>query len=180
MFADPSSEAARTRPLLRLIPYLKVSRTRLLTGCLMVLLTNLAAVAGPWVLREATNALQSEGLDPSKIGVYALLIVLLSATEGVFLFLMRRIMIGVSRLIEYDLRNDLFRHLQRLSASFFQRHPTGDLMARATHDLSAVRMVLGPGIMYSINTFFTATLTISVLVTISFSLAMSQGALFRV
>ena len=69
--------------------------------------------------------------------------------EGGFRFLMRRILIGVSRKIEFDLRNDLFRHLQSLTLGFFQSHPTGDLMARATNDLSAVRSVLGPGIMYS-------------------------------
>ncbi len=137
----------------------------------MVLLTNMAAVVVPWILREATNALQASGMTATVITTYALLIVLVSAVEGVFRFQMRRILIGVSRVIEYDLRNDLFRHLERMSAPFFQRYSTGDLMARATNDLSAVRSVLGPGIMYSVNTFFTTLLTVSILLSLSPRLA---------
>jgi ATP-binding cassette subfamily B protein len=94
-----------------------------------------------------------------------------STVEGILRFLMRRILIGASRDIEYDLRNDLFAHLQTLSPSYYHRHPTGDIMSRATNDLNAVRMVLGPGIMYSLNTLFTAVLTIGILVTIDFRLA---------
>jgi ATP-binding cassette subfamily B protein len=80
------------------------------------------------------------------------MIVLFAIAEGFFLFLMRKIMIGVSRYIEYDLRNDLFAHLLALSRRYYQNHKTGDIMSRATNDLSAVRMLLGPGIMYSVNT----------------------------
>ena len=76
----------------------------------------------------------------------------LSTLSGVFLFLTRWIMIGISREIEFDLRNDLFRHLEKQSASFYQEHRTGDIMARMTNDLNAVRMLLGPAIMYSANT----------------------------
>ena len=76
----------------------------------------------------------------------------ISATKGVFLFLTRWIIIGISRDIELDLRNDLFRHLERQSAAYFQQHRTGDIMARMTNDLNAVRMLLGPAIMYSANT----------------------------
>jgi ATP-binding cassette, subfamily B, multidrug efflux pump len=137
----------------------------------MVLLTNMAAVVVPWILREATNALQTSGMTATVITTYALLIVLVSAVEGVFRLQMRRILIGVSRVIEYDLRNDLFRHLERMSTPFFQRYSTGDLMARATNDLSAVRSVLGPGIMYSVNTFFTTLLTVSILLSLSPRLA---------
>jgi len=133
----------------------------------MVLLTNMAAVVSPWILRAAVNHFQSASLEMRLILVYAGLIVVFSLIEGVFRFLMRRILIGVSRHIEYHLRNDLFAHLQTLSASFYQRNPTGDLMARATNDLAAVRAVLGPGIMYSINTFFTSVIVISLLISIS-------------
>src|SRR5205085_1935451 len=73
-------------------------------------------------------------------------------SNGIFQYLTRKIMIGVSRDIEFDLRNDLFRHLEGLSYSFYQRTRTGDVMARATNDLNAVRMLLGPAIMYSANT----------------------------
>ena len=76
----------------------------------------------------------------------------ISAAKGVFLFLTRWIIIGISREIEFDLRNDLFRHLERQPAAYFQQHRTGDIMARMTNDLNAVRMLLGPAIMYSANT----------------------------
>lgn len=161
----------RERPLLRLLPYLSRYRTALILGSGMVLLTNLAAVCSPWVLREATNALQTAEVSASSIARYALLIIGLSIVEGLFLYGMRQVMIGVSRRIEYDLRNDLYRHLQSLPAAYFQANPTGDLMARATNDLSAVRSVLGPGIMYSVNTFFNVVLTVSVLLSVSPRLA---------
>ena len=80
-----------------------------------------------------------------------------AAVRGIFLFLTRWIVIGISRDIEFDLRNDLFAHLETLSYSYYQRTRTGDIMARVTNDLNAVRMLLGPAIMYSANTIvFTA------------------------
>src|SRR5207342_2001578 len=92
-----------------------------------------------------------------KLLVYSLQLLGVAAIKGVFQFLTRWIMIGISREIEFDLRNDLFRHLERLSYSYYQRNRTGDIMARATNDLNAVRMLLGPAIMYSANTIvFTA------------------------
>ena len=83
---------------------------------------------------------------------YALLIVGIALVKGIFQFLTRYIVIGISRDIEFDLRNDLFAHLERLSYSYYQRNRTGDIMARATNDLNAVRNLLGPAIMYSANT----------------------------
>lgn len=160
----------RKRQLFTLIPYLKKYQAKIIIGATMVLLTNIVAVVSPWILRNAIDRLY---LDISRdiLLYYASLLIAASAVEGLFRFLMRRILIGVSRNIEYDLRNDLFSHLQSLSPSFYQRNPTGDIMSRATNDLSAVRMVLGPGIMYSINTLFTAVLTISILVTLNLQLA---------
>src|SRR5213075_2888390 len=92
-----------------------------------------------------------------KILIYSLLLVGLALSKGIFQFLTRWLVIGISREIEYDLRNDLFLHLESLSYSFYQKTRTGDIMARATNDLNAVRMLLGPAIMYSANTIiFTA------------------------
>ena len=136
----------------------------------MVLITNLAAVASPWILRNAIDHLYLE-ISRGILLFYSLLIIGASLVEGTLRFLMRRILIGVSRNIEYDLRNDLFAHLQSLTPAFYQRTPTGDLMSRATNDLSALRMVLGPGIMYSMNTLFTAVLVIGILVRIDAGLA---------
>ena len=161
----------RKRHLLALIPYLKRYKKFLIIGATMVLLTNVVAVIFPWILRNAIDQLYQE-ISRDILLYYALLMIAASILEGIFRFLMRRILIGVSRKIEYDLRNDLFAHLQSLSPSFYQRNPTGDIMSRATNDLSAVRMVLGPGIMYSINTIFTAVLTIGILVSIEARLAL--------
>src|SRR4030095_16159325 len=85
-------------------------------------------------------------------------------------FLMRRLIIGVSRQIEYSIRSDLFRHLETLPASFFQKNKTGDLMSRATNDLSNVRMLLGPGIMYSANTIVVAVMAIMLMLRINWQL----------
>ena len=161
---------ARHRQLSPLLPYLGRYRGALAWGTLMVLLTNSAAVSAPWILRSAIDDL-SQSLTRNKLLFYAALIFGISLVEGIFRFLMRRILIGVSRKIELDLRNDLFRHLQKLTLGFFQSHPTGDLMARATNDLSAVRSVLGPGIMYSLNTLFTTLLAVTLLVSIHPQLA---------
>src|SRR6185295_13448107 len=83
-----------------------------------------------------------------------------SLISGIFLFLQRRILIGMSRNIEYDLRQELYRHLVDQPLSFFHEHRTGDLMARATNDLSAVRQLSGPVIMYSLQTVFIVILVL--------------------
>src|SRR6202040_2200500 len=92
-----------------------------------------------------------------KLLSYSLLILAIALIKGIFQFLTRWVVIGISRDIEFDLRNDLFAHLESLSYSYYQRTRTGDIMARATNDLNAVRMLLGPAIMYTANTIvFTA------------------------
>src|SRR5207247_9378582 len=85
---------------------------------------------------------------------------------GIFRFLMRRVVIGASRHIEYDMRNDFFAHLEKLPLAYFQSHRTGDLMSRATNDLNAVRMMIGPSVMYSANTLLTLLVALVVMVTI--------------
>ncbi|HEY1401168.1 MAG TPA: ABC transporter transmembrane domain-containing protein, partial [Terriglobales bacterium] len=140
-----------------LVPYLKRYRRGLILGGLCVLLTNGIAVRYPLVLRRATDDLVHTGVTSEKLLYYASLIIGIFVAKGIFQFLTRWIVIGISRDIEFDLRNDLFSHLERLSYSFYQRNRTGDIMAKATNDLSAVRNLLGPAIMYSANTIvFTA------------------------
>ena len=135
----------------RLRGYIQNYRSQLVLGTLCVSLSNLAAIVSPRFLKYAIDSL-GKSISQEKLLLYSALIVLFAVLEGIFLFLMRKIMIGVSRYIEYDLRNDLFAHLLGLSRRYYQNHKTGDLMSRATNDLSAVRMLLGPGIMYSVNT----------------------------
>jgi ATP-binding cassette, subfamily B, multidrug efflux pump len=139
-----------------LFPYLKKYRGSFAVGGLCVLLLNGIWVLLPQIIREAIDDLQ-HGVTRQKLLTYALLILAIAASKGIFQFLTRWIVIGISREIEFDLRNDLFGHLETLSYSYFQRTRTGDIMARATNDLNAVRMLLGPAIMYSANTVvFTA------------------------
>src|SRR5436190_3974378 len=139
-----------------LFPYLNKYRRGYIWGTLCVFLHNGIWVLFPLVIRRAVNEL-TQGVTIHKLWVSALLLLAVAATKGIFQFLTRWIVIGVSREIEFDLRNDLFRHLEGLSHSFYQRTRTGDIMARATNDLNAVRMLLGPAIMYSANTLvFTA------------------------
>ncbi len=97
------------------------------------------------------------GLTETKIFHHAALLLLIAALSALFLYITRQVIIGASREIEFDLRNDLFRNLERQSAGFYHTHRTGDIMARTTNDLNAVRQLLGPAIMYSANTVvFTA------------------------
>jgi ATP-binding cassette, subfamily B, multidrug efflux pump len=139
-----------------LVPYLKRYRSGLFWGGLCVLFNNGVWILFPQVLRRAVNDLHS-GVTRQKLLTYALLILAIALIKGIFQFLTRWVVIGISRDIEFDLRNDLFAHLERLSYSYYQRNRTGDIMARATNDLNAVRMLLGPAIMYSANTIvFTA------------------------
>lgn len=139
-----------------LFPYLKKYRRSYWIGTLCVFLNNGVWILFPQIIRRAIDDLHS-GVNRHKLMTYALLLLGVAAIKSVFQFLTRWIVIGVSREIEFDLRNDLFRHLERLSYSYYQRTRTGDIMARATNDLNAVRMLLGPAIMYSANTVvFTA------------------------
>src|SRR5215831_10216812 len=137
-------------------PYLKKYRVTLFWGALTVFFTNGIWVLFPQVIRHAVDDLQA-GATRQKLLVYSLLLLAIAGVKGIFQFLTRWLMIGVSREIEYDLRNDLFAHLETLPYSYFQKNRTGDIMARATNDLNAVRMLLGPAIMYTANTLvFTA------------------------
>ncbi len=140
-----------------LFPYLKTYRLTLFWGGITVLFNNGLGVLSPQVIRRAVDDLNKHGVTQHKILIYALILIGLALSKGVFQFLTRWLVIGVSREIEYDLRNDMFRHLESLSYSYYQKNRTGDIMARATNDLNAVRMLLGPAIMYTANTLvFTA------------------------
>src|SRR6266849_4258468 len=137
-------------------PYFWRYRWGFVFGALSVLLTNAIWILFPQILKHAVDDLNS-GVTRHKLVVYSLLLVTVALAKGIFQFLTRWKLIGISREIEFDLRNDLFRHLEGLSYSYYQRTRTGDIMARATNDLNAVRMLLGPAIMYSANTIiFTA------------------------
>src|SRR6266581_2427839 len=139
-----------------LLPYLKKYRRGYVVGTLCVFLNNGIWILFPQIIRRAVDDLHL-GVTRQKLLTYSLLLIAVALTKGIFQFLTRWVVIGISREIEFDLRNDLFQHLESLSYSYYQRTRTGDIMARATNDLNAVRMLLGPAIMYSANTLvFTA------------------------
>jgi len=139
-----------------LFPYLKKYRWSYIAGAVCVFFNNGIWILFPQVIRRAVDGLRM-GITREKLFTYTLLLLAVAGTKAIFQFLTRWIVIGVSREIEFDLRNDLFRHLESLSYPYYQRTRTGDIMARATNDLSAVRQLLGPAIMYSANTIvFTA------------------------
>jgi ATP-binding cassette subfamily B multidrug efflux pump len=135
-----------------LIPYLRKYRSGYAWGAVCVFIMNGTWALIPPIVGRAIDDMRKAGISLHKIALLAILLLAVSGTKAIFQFLIRWIVIGVSREIEFDLRNDLFRHLETLSHSFYQRTRTGDIMARATNDLNAVRMLLGPGFMYTANT----------------------------
>src|SRR6202034_1979143 len=123
------------------------------------------------LLGRAIDAMRAQ-VSHAALLRYAGLIVGVSLAQGVFTYTQRMILVGMSRDIEFDVRNDYFASLERQPPSFFQEHPTGDLMARATNDLQAVRMICGPAIMYSTNTVLAGTGALFFMLRIHAGLAM--------
>ena len=137
-------------------PYVYKYRVQFFWGGLVLVLNNVIWIFFPQVIGTAINDL-NRGITQHKIVTYSIALIGIALAKGIFQLLMRWILIGISREIEFDLRNDLFEHLESLSYSYYQRTRVGDIMARATNDLNAVRMLLGPAIMYTANTIvFTA------------------------
>ncbi len=146
-----------------LIPYFKPYHRGILTGLVLVVIGNIFTLLGPYLLKAAIDALEAE-LSRSLIVRYAILIVLVAILAGISRYYMRELLNGISRRIETDLRNDLFGHLLRLPAQFYDSWRTGDLMSRATNDVLAVRMVAGPAIMYAVNTATVSTLALLLMI----------------
>jgi len=143
-------------------PYLARYRTGLALGFGALATKDLLAASLPLIIRAGVDSISSR-FALSTLMKFCALLIGLAAIKGLFQYWMRVILIGVSRDIEYDMRNDLFAHLLRLSPDFYARTRTGDIMARATNDLNAVRMMLGPGLMYSFETSLTFLLAIVVM-----------------
>jgi ATP-binding cassette subfamily B multidrug efflux pump len=148
--------------------YLWRYRWGMLLGAVCLVLKDLAQAGQPLMIRNAIDALSRPG---GLFVRFALYLVGLALLKGVFQFWMRVIIIGISRDIEYDLRNDLFRHLASLAPDYYGRTRTGDIMARATNDLNAVRQMLGPGMMYCFETGLTFALAIGIMISVDWRLA---------
>ena len=139
------------RALRRLLPYFRPYRWQVFLGLACVIVSAAFASVTPWLLRSALDGIGS-GAPARHIWTLAASMVALALVAGVLRYGMRDLINGLSRRIEYDLRNDLFVHLLKLDAAYFGRTRTGDIMARLTNDLSAVRQAAGPAIMYLTNT----------------------------
>ncbi len=155
-----------------LLSYQKKYLWRLIAGTLFVLGSTIFSVFVPNQVGKAIDALKTNGVTSEIIFHHALLIVCASIISGCFLYLQRRTLINMSRFIEYDLRNDFYAHLQKLPLQFYQDNRTGDLMARSTNDLGAVRQIVGPAIMYGEGTLFRCLIVIPIMFTISWKLTL--------
>jgi ATP-binding cassette subfamily B multidrug efflux pump len=155
----------------KLFRYFRPYRTSLIIGIACIMAGVVFNVTIPLIVGGAIDAKWAE-VTWTKLTIAALKIIGASAASGSFLFLQRRILIGMSRHIEYDLRNDFYAHLVDQPLSFFQEHRTGDLMARATNDLSAVRQLAGPMIMYSLQTLFVVIVVLPLMFLINWKLTL--------
>jgi ATP-binding cassette subfamily B protein len=155
----------------RLLPYLLRYRRQFAIGLTCVAVTTGVSLLAPWVLEHAVDDLYA-AVTRRKLLIYSAALLGIALTGATFRYLMRRIIIGVSRQIEYDLRNDFFARLQLFSLSYFQSRRTGDLMSRATNDLNAVRMTVGPAVMYSANTLILFVAAIALMVSIDLRLTL--------
>ena len=152
-------------------PYLQRYRRGLVLGFGALILKDVAAAGMPLLIRRGVDAMTAGESWRSVVQVAAAMLGL-SAVKGFFQYWMRIILIGISRDVEYDLRNDLFAHLTTLSSDFYARHRTGDLMARATNDLNQVRMMLGPGVMYWFETLFLFLCAVTVMLSVDWRLTL--------
>jgi ATP-binding cassette, subfamily B, multidrug efflux pump len=152
-------------------PHLWRYRRGLALGMGSLLLKDIISASLPLVIRAGVDSVTS-GFKIEIVVKFAVILAGLSLLKGIFQYWMRVILIGISRDIEFDLRNQLFSHLVKLSADFYARYRTGDIMARSTNDLNAVRMMLGPGIMYWTETMITAALSIAVMMSVDWRLTL--------
>jgi len=146
-------------------------KTALITGIFFIIVSNAFTVYVPIIIKDSLNDLQ-QGIAENKLVEYALLIVGSTLMAGIFRFMIRQTIIVISRKIEYDLRQDFWEYIQHLSLRFFQNNSTGNIMAHATNDISAVRMFIGPAVMYSIDTGVRIIIVISIMSMISWEVTL--------
>jgi len=150
-----------------LLPYFRPYRRGVALGLVCAALANVLQIAAPYLTKLVIDGLSDPGVTRGRIVALGALIVAAAAVGGFFRFAMRQLLNGISRRIETDLRNDFFRHLLRLDATFYGTTRTGDLMSRATNDTSAVRQAAGPAVMYLVNTAVTFVFALGMMLWIS-------------
>ena len=152
-------------------PYLRRYKRGLLLGFGALIGKVVFATLNPLVIRDGFDALLA-GFALEKLWKFALILVILGCLRGVMQYYMRLILVGISRDVEFDMRNDIFANMVRLSGDFYRKMRTGDIMARATNDLNQVRMMLGPGVMYWTETTLTTLLAIGVMVSVDWQMTL--------
>ncbi len=155
----------------RLLPFLLVYRRQFVIGLFCVVVTTVIQLLSPWILKYAIDDLNT-GVTRAKLAFYAGTLLGVACVGAVFRYLMRQILIGASRDIEYDIRNAVFARLQQMPLGYYQARRTGDLMSRATNDLNAVRMMIGPAVMYSANTILVFVVAIVLMLSLDARLTM--------
>ena len=158
-------------PIARLLTYFKRHRKPLVIGFLCVVASAVFSLAKPMIVGNAVNEL-AKTVTRAALIRYGLLLVGAAAFEGLFLYLQRWIIIGVSRHIEFEMRNDFFAHLQSLPVEYYQEQRTGDLMSRATNDLASVRMLMGPAVMHSMSSLLVVVGAFVMMLRINVEMAM--------
>lgn len=151
------------KELLTLTPYLRKYTGKIFLGLFLVLAANVLSLASPYLIGEAITGIEGPDADRSVILRYVVLILVTALAGGGARYWMRQLLNGVSRWVEFDLRNRLFDHLLRLDAAFYSRMQTGEIMSRATNDIAAVRMVAGPAYMYLANTVAVTILAVGLM-----------------
>src|ERR1043166_3409637 len=155
----------------KLLQYFRPYKVSLIIGIACIMAGVVFNVSVPLIVGNAIDANWRQ-VSWHQLTIAALKVFGARFMSGVFLFLQRRILIGMSRHVEYDLRNDFYAALVNQPQSFFHEHRTGDLMARATNDLSAVRQMVGPMIMYGLQTLFVVVVIVPIIFTISWKLTL--------
>jgi ATP-binding cassette subfamily B protein len=150
-----------------ILPYFRPYRKGVAWGLVFVVLANVFQIAGPYLIKMAIDGLEDPDVTRARIGGLAGLIVVAALLGGAARFGMRQLLNSIRRKMETDLRNDFFRHLLRLDASFYGSVRTGDLMSRATNDTQAVRMAVGPAVMYTVNTAVSFAFALSLMLYLS-------------
>jgi ATP-binding cassette subfamily B protein len=146
--------------------YFRRYKAKLILGCVFILLSNIANVYIPLNVKQGIDSLSQKN-DPSVLVNLVLLLLTAAIISSIFRFFIRQTIIVVSREVEYDLRQDFWQHIQKLPFRFFQNNSTGNIMSHATNDIGAVRMFVGPSVMYTIDNGIKFILTFSVMISLS-------------
>ena len=156
----------------RLLAYFGRHKKYLIWGIIVTILSNALSMVSPWVVKVAIDELENNRATHTDLQRFALIIVILAVAAGFFRFFMRRTIIWGSRLFEYEVRNDFFRHLLKLPRSFYQEMPTGDIIARSSNDIEAIRLLAGPAVMQIMNSAVSMSVALSLMLALSWQLSL--------